>query len=70
MTQHYRKGQTIFDPETGDYQKIEVVRTLTIRGVKRTFYDLGAGVGHAPEARWREHHEVLARQPTAADYEV
>lgn len=70
MTSHFKKGQTIFDPETGEYTKILGVRTLKMWGVERTFYRLDMGVSARPEAVWREHHEVLARQPVASDYDV
>lgn len=66
----YRKGETIYDPETGEYHKIVNIKRLTIHGVLRTFYDLGTGVAFAPEARWREHHEVLSQKPTSAHYDI
>jgi hypothetical protein len=69
-TPHYKKGQTIFDPETGEYTKIVSIRRLKIWGVERTFYRLDMGASQKPESVWREHHEVMARQPTAADYEI
>lgn len=70
MTTYYRKGETIFDPETGEYTKILGVQHLKMNGVLRTFYRLDCGATQKPEAVWREHHEVLARQPSAADYDV
>jgi hypothetical protein len=69
-TPTYKKGQTIFDPETSEYQKIIAVKRLKMWGVERTFYRLEMGATQRPEAVWREHHEVLARQPRAEDYEI
>ena len=70
MVEFYKKGQTIYDPETKQYQKIESVKRLKIHGITRTFYDLGTGVGFQPEVRWREHHEVFAREPREEDYNL
>jgi hypothetical protein len=66
-TRLFRKGETIFDPETYSYQKIEAVREMTIYGISRIFYRLDVGAEQSPEARWREHQDVLHTQPSPDD---